>query len=81
MAISANQIKRFIPLLKAANSGIILHESLRGVRFDTSEDDGIRNGAEVTGVIPDMAAADAGLQPGDRITKVAGLAVPDTSRF
>ena len=81
LAISANQIARFIPLLQEADGGVILHGSLRGVRFDLAEDDGLRNGAEVLEVIADSAADRAGLLAGDRIVSVAGLPVNDAQRF
>ena len=67
LAISSNQIARFLPLLEQADGGIVLHGRLRGLVLDQEENDGLRNGAEADEVRPDMAAEKAGLQAGDRI--------------
>jgi len=38
-------------------------------------------GAMVAGIVPNSAAAEAGLEPGDRITKIADKEVPDFQNF
>jgi len=74
-AIPANQIRRFLPLLREAKGGRVYHGLIRGIDAERSESDGIRNGAEIKAVVAESAAAKAGLRAGDRITAVDGLPV------
>ena len=51
------------------------------MEFDFEESDGLRNGAEIKTVHPGLAAEQAGLQAGDRITAIDGLSVDHPNRF
>ena len=80
-AIPAQQIARFLPLLKAAKGWRVHHGTLRGLAFDNAEDDGVRNGAEVRAVAADSAAGRAGFLAGDRIVRVEEYPVLNAVRF
>ena len=81
LAIPANQIKRFLPLLETAEAGNVLHGFLKGIRFDTEEQDGLFNGAEVSAVRSASNADAAGLKAGDRIIAADGLPVHNSVRL
>lgn len=81
LAIPANQIRRFLPLLEKAGGGVVLHGHLRGLTFDQEELDGVKNGAEITVVRDGSAAAKAGLATSDRIVAIDGMAVPNVFRL
>jgi len=81
-AIPANQIRRFLPLLKAAKGGKVHHGTIRGLTlkpFDPSV--GGEDKAVVGAVAPASTAAAAGLLPGDLIVSVAGEPVVNYARF
>lgn len=69
-AISINQIKRFLPMLRAGHD--VYHARL-GVRVAEREEGA--PGLRVVEVLPDSAAQLAGIQPGDIILRFNGQAV------
>jgi serine protease Do len=75
-AISARQIRRVLPNLKAG--GTVRHGFL-GIRYDVDERN--RAGIEVSFVYPGSPAEAAGIRPGDRITGVEGLAIENGARL
>ncbi len=79
-AIPSNQIKLFLPALKAAKGGDVYHGWLFGLVYDNDDDfDGV--GARVTRVLENSDAAAAGFQAGDVITAVNGYDVWSPQRF
>lgn len=80
-AIPADQIRRFLPLLVSADGGLVRHGLLRGAIGNNDEDDNLRNGAEIQSVVAGSAAADAGLQAGDRIVNIDGKEVMSLTRM
>lgn len=81
LAIPANQIKRFLPLLKDAKAGMVHHAQLRGIKGETEEKDGIQNGAEIKEVRAGSSAAKVGLKAGDRITHVDDISILNMARL
>ncbi len=81
LAIPANQIKRFLPSLKSAGGGVVYHAELRGLKGDSTEADGIQNGAEIKEVLENTPAAKMGLQAGDRITHVDSMPILNFARL
>ena len=75
-AISARQIRRFLPALK--RGGQVSHGFL-GVRYATKEVDA--RGIEVTFVFPGSPADEAGLEAADRITSFDGVPITSGVRF
>lgn len=72
LAVPANQIRRFLPLLAQADGGLVWHGRLSGLVGDGEEADGLRNGAELSEVRTGSRAAAIGLRAGDRVTAVDG---------
>lgn len=81
LAIPVDQIKRFMPLLKAANGGVVAHGRLLGLDTEDVGSDGLQNGAEIIAVANGSRPDDAGIQPGDRITAVDGRHVHNGVRL
>lgn len=75
-AISIEQIKLFLPKLKAAQGGIVAHATMSGITLKRSLDE---KGAVVSRVRG--TAAKAGLQVGDRILSIAGRKARNFARF
>ncbi len=71
-AISSNQIKMFIPALRA---GLLARH---GSLLATVDD---RDHVMFVGVAPGGAADRAGIEPGDRLTAIDGIAIRSTNRF
>ncbi|MCX8156649.1 MAG: trypsin-like peptidase domain-containing protein [Verrucomicrobiae bacterium] len=67
LAVPANQIQRFLPLLKAAGGGLVYHGYLRGLVGVAAEDDTRQEGAAIKKVRPGSHAEKLGLKAGDRI--------------
>ncbi len=81
-AISINQIKRFLPALKAAKGGKVHHGTIRGLilrRFNPSL--GGEDKAIVRSVAKGSTAEKAGLQPGDVILSVDNYPIVNYARF
>ena len=66
-AISSNQVKRFLPALKAAQGKQIASGRIDGLVLDTAKPD---SPAVVKGVKPDSDAAKAGVAVGDLVTLI-----------
>ncbi len=81
LAIPARQIQRFLPQLKTANGGRVMHGFIRGLVRQTDEADGGQNGAEIKEIRPGSLAEKLGFKPGDRITHVEDYKVLNFSRF
>ena len=79
-AISARQIRLWLPRLEAAGGGDVKHARLNGVDFEVADR---TTPASVT--IKDVAdgspAAAAGFRPGDRIVRLDGAAVINRQRY
>ena len=78
-AVSANQIRRFLEPLKAAEGGTVHHGSILGLEVAERAEEG--RGIEVTGVARGSLAERLGFQKGDRLTQLGGWPVPTRSRF
>jgi serine protease Do len=76
LAIPANQIRRFLPLLK---KGDVYHGDLTGLRFPRSRSS--RSPLTVERVSLDTVADRAGFEAGDRVLSVGGLPVWNLMRF
>jgi S1-C subfamily serine protease len=81
-AISINQIKRFLPALKAAKGGRVHHGTVRGLvlkRFNPNT--GGEDKAIVARVTPGSTAEQAGFLENDRILSVENYPIVNFSRF
>ncbi|RME74421.1 MAG: PDZ domain-containing protein [Planctomycetota bacterium] len=76
-AIPINQIRRFLPGLKAG--GVVAHGKLEGLRLRNARPRG--SGVQVRRIQKDSAGYAAGLRPGDRIVEAGGQPVADLIRF
>ncbi len=81
LAIPANQIKRFLPFLKAAKGGHVFGGVIRGLEGDFAEADMMQNGAELRDVRAGSPAEKAGFRKGDRITQIDGARLLNFARF
>jgi len=81
LAIPANQIQRFLPLLKAAKGSNVFHGTIRGLIGQSSEEDMVMNGAEIKKVRTNSPAEKLGLKSGDRITHLNHYPVRNYARF
>lgn len=79
-AIPSNQIKRFLPALKAAKGGRVDHGEVAGLVLDKGRAQP-KGGALVASVIPKSPAAKAGLEAGDLIVAAAGYPVRHAFRL
>ena len=74
-AVPADQLARFVPLLKAAQGGAVQHGTLPAgmeLEWETPPEGATPAGAVVRAVEAEGAAAQAGFQAGDRIVRVQG---------
>jgi S1-C subfamily serine protease len=78
-AIPANQIRRFLEPLRRAEGGRVNHGTILGLEVAERGEEG--KGIEITGVARGSLAEKLGLQKGDRLLELAGLAVRTRSRF
>ncbi len=79
-AISANQIKNFLPeMMKGGIDGKIYHAQVKGLEVNPSHNDGL--GAVVTGVRQSSTAARAGFKEGDVIVGVNEYTIATAVRF
>lgn len=68
-AIPSNQIKRFLPVMKAGgDKGLVYHGEVKGLTLSNDHTDGA--GAKVQSVAPGSTAEKAGFQAGDLIVRV-----------
>ncbi len=80
LAIPVNQIKQFLPLLKAAEKGKeVLHGQLYGIKVRDSKDNA--QVPEVVSVSKGSNSEAAGLMPGDLIIEAGGLPAWNSQRF
>lgn len=79
-AIPVNQIRRFVDVWKARKTGVVIlrHGLVSGLAL---RHDGGVHGAEVSNVRDGSSASDAGLRPGDIITKVGAKRVRGVGGF
>jgi len=89
-AISANQIKRFLPFLKKAGGKAVMHAMVQGLVLQEPEqkanqfewqNENLTRPAVVKEVKPGTTAATAGFQPGDRIVAVDDYETFNRARF
>jgi S1-C subfamily serine protease len=78
-AIPSNQIRNFIPAMKAQLGGahIVRHGLVGGLTPDMA----YTGGARIAGVDAESQAADAGFEPGDVIVEVDGFAIRNAYRY
>lgn len=76
-AISANQVKRFLPMLKAAGGGQVPIGRIEGLLLPAELD----SPAEVETVRPNTPAAEAGLQAGDVIVSMDNAPIVDMRSY
>jgi S1-C subfamily serine protease len=76
-AVSANQIKTYVPLLK--KNDVVYHGTIGGIIFDTPPDNPA--GAHIQMVQDGSAAAQWGFKTGDLVVKVNDAPVPNAARF
>jgi serine protease Do len=80
LAIPSNQIRLFLPALKAAKGGkVVYHGNLGGMRIKASLPHG--GPPEVVSVSEGSNSAKAGLRVGDVIVEAGGLPVWNSNRF
>lgn len=85
LAISASQIARYLPCLKAG--GPVTLGMVEGLKMAESGDDTFETTSEygdgvlVAGVVPESRAEAAGLEPGDVITQIGPYRCFNTNRF
>jgi S1-C subfamily serine protease len=70
-AISARQIRLWLPRLAQAKGGNLLHGRLSGVEFESNDDSDLKV-PKIADIVHDSSAAKAGLKIGDRITRFDG---------
>jgi S1-C subfamily serine protease len=70
-AISARQIRLWLPRLAAANGGEVHHGRLSGVEFETSEESDWKV-PKIVDIVHDSSAEKAGFKIGDRIARFDG---------
>ena len=80
-AVPANQIKRFLPALKAAEGGEIYRGRLPGIEWDEDEEAGDVKGARIETVREESDAARAGFQAGDVVLRFDGEPIWHAARF
>ncbi len=81
-AIPANQIRRFLPILKEAGGDRVRHGTVRGLvlkPFDPNS--GLEDKAVVQSVRTGSTAEKAGFLPGDEMLSVAGEKIVNYARF
>ena len=78
-AIPANQIRRFMDPLAAAEGGIVHHGTIRGL--GVAERSGDAQGLAVLSVRKNSLAAKLGFRKKDRIIEIAGYPVPTRHRY
>lgn len=79
-AISANQIRLWIPRLQKAEGGDVAHGKLPGLDFERAKDDEIQS-LKIKDVAEGSPAANAGIKPGDTIVKFDGKSVASAVRL
>lgn len=79
-AISANQIRIWIPRLKAAGGGDVAHGKLPGIDFERAALESPQS-LKIKDVAEGSPAADAGLKPGDTLVKFDGKPVASAVRL
>ncbi|HOX05238.1 MAG TPA: PDZ domain-containing protein [Planctomycetota bacterium] len=82
-AIPANQIRRFLPLLKEAKGGRVRHGTIRGLQLRPFVPDAAvgEDRAVVQAVRAGSTAETAGFKPGDEILAAGGEAIVNYARF
>jgi S1-C subfamily serine protease len=81
-AISINQIKRFLPGLRAAKGGKVHHGTILGMRLKPfNPNRGGEDKAIVAVVAPGSTAEKSGFLPGDRILSVENYPIVNYARF
>jgi len=78
-AVPSNQIARFLGPLRAAEGGMVLHGTIRGLRVGERADDA--PGLPVVAVEAATPAAKSGFRAGDHLVSIGGLRVPTRSRY
>lgn len=79
-AISARQIKLWLPQLEAAEGQDVPHGRLPGIEFESAPGDDPQS-VVVKSVEPGTAAAESGFQVGDAIVRWDGEAIPNAFRL
>lgn len=79
-AISARQIKIWLPKLTEAKGGEVAHGRLTGLQFESAEGDSPKS-VVVKEVAEGSPAAEGGFKPGDAIIRWDGLPVPNALRL
>jgi S1-C subfamily serine protease len=79
-AISARQIKLWLPRLEAAGGGEVKHARIAGLEFEQAPRESARS-LVVADVADGSPAAAAGFRPGDAIVSLDGAAVANTLRL
>ncbi len=80
-AVPANQIKRFLPALEAAEGGEIYRGRLAGIEWDEDEEAGDVKGARIEAVAEASDAARAGFQADDVVLRFDGAPIWHAARF
>jgi S1-C subfamily serine protease len=82
LAIPANQIQRFLPVLRAAKGSNVFHGFIRGLIGNAEEEEGTTmTGAEVKKVRAGSTAEKLGIAAGDRIVSLNEYRLLNFSRF
>ncbi|MFW6158779.1 MAG: S1C family serine protease, partial [Planctomycetota bacterium] len=76
-AVSANQVKRFLPVLKAADGKQVPFGKIEGITLPA----GLDEPAAVKAVEPDTPAAEAGIRKGDRIVALDNAPIGDVRDY
>ncbi len=79
-AISARQIRLWLPRLEAAGGGEVKHGRIAGLRFRDAEDD-LSESVTIADVAEGSTAARAGFRAGDTILSLDGAAVANRLRL
>lgn len=89
-AISIDQIRRFLPLLKAAEGKAVMHGRVRGLKLEVPEREGsafewqnmvLTSPVVVKEAKPGSTAAAAGFEPGDRVVAIDEYATFNRARY
>jgi len=80
LAISSDRIKRYLPALKTAKGGIVMHGDIIGITIKQHEETHTR-GLIVTSVLADSLAERKGLQQGDIIRKMNGHSTHSVNQY